>query len=258
VAAISATIITHNEERNLRGCLESLRWVDEIVVVDSASGDKTLEIAREFTEKVFVNAPFPGHKEQKNVAVDLAAGPWILSVDADERVSPELVERIRAEVENPRHDGYRFPRENWFLGNRMRHGGWYPDRVLRLFRKDKGRFVGINPHDYVDIGGGNVGVIDLPLLHITYRTFSQYVRKQLSYSEIGADQLVRRKGIGRPPGGFHFLFGFFFKFVETYVWKLGFLDGWPGFVASIGGAWAKMGRLVIYRERVAPKEAPKS
>jgi glycosyltransferase involved in cell wall biosynthesis len=245
-----------NEEINLRGCLESLRWVDEIVVVDSGSTDGTLGIAREFTDKIVVNKPFPGHKEQKNVAVDHAAGPWILSMDADERVSPELARRIRAEVDNPAHDGYRFPRENWFLGNRMRHGGWYPDRVLRLFRKDKGRFVGINPHDYVEIAGGNVGRIDLDIRHITYRTFSQYVRKQLSYSEIGAAGLAARRKGGRPPGGFRFLFGFLFKFLETYVWKRGFLDGWPGFVASMGGAYAKMGRLVICRERVAPKEAP--
>jgi len=252
---ISATIICQNEEINIRGCLESVRWADEIVVVDAGSADRTVEIAREYTDKVFHN-PWPGHKEQKNFALDRAAGPWILSMDADERVSPTLADRIRREVESPRHDGYRFPRQNYFLGCRMRHGGWYPDHVLRLFLKEKGRFVGINPHDYVEIHSGDVGVIPIDLLHITYRSYSQYVQKQLSYSQIGAAELEKRKKIRIIPGGMRFLAGFFFKFLETYVWKLGILDGWPGFVASIGGAHAKMGRLVLYRERVAPWEVP--
>jgi glycosyltransferase involved in cell wall biosynthesis len=252
---ISATVICHNEEINLRACLASLRWADEIVVVDAGSRDGTVTIAREFTDKVYTN-PWPGHKEQKNFAVDRAAGPWIFSLDSDERVSSKLAARIRVEVENPRHDGYRFPRENYFLGNRMRYGGWYPDHVLRLFRKEKGRFTGINPHDYVEIDGGNVGTIPHPITHITYRNYSQYVRKQLSYSEIGAAEMEKRRKDGRSPGGCRFFSGFFFKFLETYFWKRGFLDGWPGFVASVGGAYAKMGRLVIYRERIDPREAP--
>lgn len=251
---ISATVICHNEEVNIRACLESLRWADEIVVVDAGSTDETVAIVREYTEKVFTN-PWPGHKEQKNFAVERAAGPWVFSLDADERVPPALAERILAEVANPGRDGYRFPRENYFLGHRMRHGGWYPDRVLRLFRKEKGRFTGINPHDYVEIDGGNVGVIPLPITHITYRTFSQYVRKQLSYSEIGAAEMEKRRKGGRPPSGGRFCSGFLFKFLETYVWKLGFLDGWPGFVASVGGAYAKMGRLVICWERLTRRGA---
>ncbi|HSL91028.1 MAG TPA: glycosyltransferase family 2 protein [Candidatus Limnocylindrales bacterium] len=252
---VSATVICHNEEVNIRACLESLRWADEIIVVDAGSSDGTVAIAREYTDRVHTN-PWPGHKEQKNFAVDRAAGPWIFSLDADERVSPELAARIREVVENPRHDGYRFPRDNYFLGHRMRHGGWYPDYVLRLFRREKGRFTGINPHDYVAIDGGNVGIIPLPITHITYRSFSQYVRKQLSYSEIGAAEMEKRRRDGRIPGGGRFLSGFLFKFLETYLWKGGFLDGWPGFVASMGGAYAKMGRLVIYRERVDRREAP--
>ncbi len=253
---ISATVICHNEELNLRACLESLRFADEIVVVDAGSTDATPAIAQEFTDRFYTN-PWPGHKEQKNFAVDRAAFPWIFSLDADERVSPELAARIRAEVANPRHDGYRFPRDNYFLGRRMRHGGWYPDHVLRLFRKEKGRFTGINPHDYVEIDGGSLGTIPIPITHITYRTFSQYVRKQLSYSEIGAAEMEKRRQDGRPPGGGRLFSGFLCKFLETYVWKGGVLDGWPGFVASVGGAYAKMGRLVIYRERIDPREAPK-
>jgi glycosyltransferase involved in cell wall biosynthesis len=252
MGSISATVICLNEEGNIRACLKSLRWADEIVVVDAGSTDRTLGIAREFTDKVFVN-PWPGHKEQKNFAVDQAAGPWIFSLDADERVSAELAERIRLEVANPRCDGYRFPRENWFLGHRMRYGGWYPDHVLRLFRKDKGRFTGINPHDYVEVDGGIVGTIPMDIVHFTYRTYSQYVRRQLSYSEIGAAQMEKRNQHGRLPGGSKFFLGFLFKFLETYLFKLGFLDGWPGFVASVGGAYAKMGRLVIYRERLTRK-----
>ncbi len=252
---ISATVICYNEEGNLRACLESLRWADEVVVVDAGSSDTTVSIAREHTDKVFTN-PWPGHKEQKNFAVERAAGPWIFSLDSDERVSPELAARIRAEISRTRCDGYRFPRINYFLGHHMHHGGWYPDYVLRLFRKEKGRFTGINPHDYVEVEGGNVATIPVPITHITYRTYSQYVRKQLSYSEIGAAELEKRRKGMRPPGGVRFFSVFLFKFLETYLWKRGFLDGWPGFVAAVGGAYAKMGRMMIYRERIDPREAP--
>ncbi len=255
MAKISVTVVCLNEEGNLRACLESVRWADEIVVVDAGSADGTVAIAKEYTDKVFHN-PWPGHKEQKNFAMEMARGPWILSMDADERVPADLAARIREEVAAPRHDGYRFPRRNYFLGHRMRHGGWYPDHVLRLFLKEKGRFVGINPHDYVEIRGGNVGILPIDLLHITYRSYSQYVMKQLSYSQIGAAQLAKKRNAPGIPGGFRFLAGFFFKFLETYVWKLGLLDGWPGFVASIGGAYAKMGRLVLYRERADPWKVP--
>src|SRR5574337_1162374 len=196
MAELTATIITHNEEKNIQACLESLTWVKEIVVVDSGSSDRTLEICRGYTDKVCIN-PWPGHQEQKNVAIYLASHEWILSIDADERVPEELRLSIERELSAPRHDGYWIARRNFFLGRWMRHGGWYPDRVLRLFDRRKGRFGGLNPHAYFVIQEGSVGSIDSDLVHLTYRSFSQYIQKQDEYTQISAEQQVAK---GRQPG----------------------------------------------------------
>ncbi|HOX03022.1 MAG TPA: glycosyltransferase family 2 protein [Candidatus Paceibacterota bacterium] len=232
----SATVITCNEARNLRDCLATLAWADEIVVVDSGSTDGTLEIAREHTDRVFVH-PWPGHLEQKNYAVDRAAHPWVFSLDADERVPPALADRILEVLAAPAADGYTFPRRNYFLGAWLRHGGWYPDRVLRLFRKDRGRFGGVNPHDRVILASGRAAGIEVPIEHFTYVSLGQYVAKQSLYADIAARGRVEsgrasRVGawrLGAKPAG---------KFLETYVWKRGFLDGVPGFVAAMGAAFA--------------------
>ncbi len=250
---ISATVVCRDEEGNIRECLESLKWVDEIVVVDSGSTDRTVEIAREYTDKVYFN-PWPGMPEQKNHALDRATSPWVLNLDADERIPPDLAVRIREELAEPRHDGYRFPRANYFLGRRMRHGGWSPDHVLRLYRRAAGRHHGVNPHDHVVVEGGNVGTIPIEIVHYTYRTYHQYALRQLNYARIAAGELEKRRRNGPVPGGLRFFSGFLFKFLETYLWKGGILDGWPGFVASVGGAWSKMGRLVFYREMLEGAE----
>ena len=134
---ISITIITYNEEDNIRDCLESVKWADEIIVVDSGSIDKTTEICREFTDKVFFNT-WTGMREQKQYAVERALNTWIFSIDADERATEAIMQFIIQELKNPAHDGYRFPRQNYFLGAWLKHGGWYPDHVLRLFRRDAG------------------------------------------------------------------------------------------------------------------------
>ncbi|MGH7369257.1 MAG: glycosyltransferase family 2 protein, partial [Candidatus Methylomirabilaceae bacterium] len=130
---LTATIITYNEEQNIRECLDSLAWVKEIVVVDSESRDRTREICLAYTDKVVVHR-WEGHIEQKNHAISLATHDWILSIDADERVPDELREAIQRELSAPRHHGYLVSRRNYFLGRWMRHGRWYPDRVLRLFQ----------------------------------------------------------------------------------------------------------------------------
>ena len=119
---LTVTIIAHNEEENIRDCLQSVKWADEIVVVDAESTDRTVEICKEYTDKVFLN-PWPGHKEQKNFAVSKALNLWIFSIDADERVPDELKNFILEELKNPAFDGYRFPRQNYFLGKWLKHGG---------------------------------------------------------------------------------------------------------------------------------------
>ena len=150
---LSVTIIAWNEEERLRACLESVGWADEIVVVDAESTDKTVQVAREFTDKIWVR-PWPGFAAQKNFALDQATGAWVLSLDADERVTPELRERIGRIVRaHGPADGYSIPRKNIFWGAWVRHGGLYPDYQLRLFRRAAGRFVDSAVHESVVVAG---------------------------------------------------------------------------------------------------------
>jgi glycosyltransferase involved in cell wall biosynthesis len=258
MAELTATVITYNEEQNIRECLESLGWVKEIVVVDSGSRDRTTEICRAFTDKVVIN-PWPGHFEQKNYAVSLASHDWVLSIDADERVPEELRQAIERELSAPRHDGYWITRRNYFLGRWLRHGGWYPDRVLRLFDRRKGRFGGVNPHDRVMIADGSIGLIDSHLIHLTYRDFSQYIRKQNWYTGISAVEQVKR---GRRPGSItagELVLRPLVKFVQAYVLKGGFLDGLHGLIAAVGASYfnfVKYAKVWEQGLRVASKTEP--
>ena len=239
MSRISVTIVAKNEEANLPGCLESIQCGDEIIVVDAESQDATVKIAKKFGCRVLTN-PWPGHKEQKNLAVDTAHYDWVLSIDADERLTPEIQEKVRKIVLDPNSfDGYTFPRKNFFLGKWMCHGGWYPDRVLRLFRKSQGRFGGINPHDHVIISSGRVGYLPNPIIHWTYTTFDQYLTKQDSYSRIGAQELFKRRKKKRITT-LSLINKFIGKFLETYIWKRGWLDGLHGLIASLGGAYFVM------------------
>jgi glycosyltransferase involved in cell wall biosynthesis len=233
---ISVTIITYNEEENIRACLESITWADEIIVVDSGSNDETVAICREYTDQVFFNQ-WEGMKEQKAFAVNKASHAWIFSLDADERIPEELKKFIEKELQNPKHDGYRFPRQNYFLGKWLKHGGWYPDHVLRLFRKDKGHFGGINPHDKVIIESGKVATIGTPIVHITYKSLSQYIHKQNLYSSISAQEKVKTGEAGKI-SPFMIVLKTAEKFVEVYIIKRGFLDGFHGLIAAIGATCA--------------------
>lgn len=241
----SVTIITLNEERNLRSCLESVRWADEVVIVDSGSTDGTLKIAEEFRCRV-VHNPWPGMRAQKNLANDHAAGPWILNLDADERLSPELQREVQSILSNPEFDGYSFPRQNFFLGKWMQHGGWYPDATLRLFRKGEGEFGGINPHTNVELlAGARVSQLKHPLVHYTYFTLEQYVKKQYSYADAAARELFE-SGQWRNASAGKIWVKTCWKFVETYLIKRGFLDGTHGLIAALGasfGMYLKQARI---------------
>lgn len=236
MAELTATIITHNEEANIRACLESLTWAKEIVVVDSGSSDRTVEICRGYTDHVFRN-PWTGFIEQKNFATSRATYDWILNIDADERVPNELRQAIERELSAPRCDGYWIARRNYFLGRWMRHGGWYPDRVLRLFDRRKGRFGGVNPHARFVMPEGSVEFIRSDLIHLTYRDFSQYLRKQDQYTGVSAEERVTR---GRRPGsvtGAEMLARASVKFAQAYLLKRGFLDEMPGLIGALGAAY---------------------
>lgn len=225
---ISAAVITLNEERNLPACLESLGFCDEILVVDSGSRDRTAEIARAAGARVLVR-DWPGHIEQKNFALAAAGGDWVLALDADERVSPELREQILREL--PRAgaelDGFTMPRRSFYLGRWIRHSGWYPDRKLRLVRRGRGRWGGINPHDQLRVPGA-VRALDGDLRHFPYRDLADHLRKIDSYTTIMAQE-KRRRGIRALP---RLAVAAPLKFLKSYVLQAGFRDGLPGFVVA--------------------------
>ena len=226
---LSVTIIAWNEEERLRACLESVSWADEVVVVDAESSDKTVQLAREFTDRVWVR-PWPGFAVQKNFALDQATGDWILSLDADERVTPELGERIRAIIgDDSAADGYLIPRRNLFWGAWVRHGGLYPDYQLRLFRRGAGRFVEDAVHESVRVTG-RVETLAEALLHQSYRDLEDFVRRSNRYSTLAAQDWLRR---GRRVGVPALIMKPLGRFFSMYIIRRGFLDGWRGLLLAI-------------------------
>ena len=229
---LTATIITFNEEKNIRDCLESVKWCSEIVVIDSGSTDRTVEIAREYTDRIVVT-DWPGHVQQKNRAIDAAPTDWVLSLDADERATPELRQEVeRVLTEEPKEAGFSVRRKTRYLGQWILHGGWYPDRKVRLFDRRRARWGGINPHDHV-YADGATPELDADLLHYTYENMTHHLRTIDFFTEIAAREKDERgKGspligmITRPPG----------RFVRMYLIKRGYRDGFAGFVVAGLGA----------------------
>jgi glycosyltransferase involved in cell wall biosynthesis len=232
-ARLTALVPTFNEEETLRDCLESLRWVDEILVVDSFSRDGTLEIAREFSARILQHA-YENSAAQKNWAIPQATHPWVLLVDSDERVTPELREEIRGILaEGPRGDGYWIRRANHFLGRRMKHCGWETDKVIRLFRRDVARYQEREVHAEIDLPEP-LPVLRHPLLHYSFRSFAQYWRKMQIYSDWGASQLFRE---GKRAGWAAIALRPLIRFLKMYLLRLGFLDGIHGLVLCMLAAF---------------------
>lgn len=233
---LSVVIITFNEEKNIGNCLGSVKDVaDEIVVVDSFSADHTKQICEKYGARV-IQKEFGGFIEQKNLAVALASYPNILSLDADECLSDELKQSIHLLKSNWQHDGYAINRLTSFCGRWVRHSGWYPDRKLRLFHRDKGAFRGTNPHDRFELQeGATLGRIRGDLLHYTAESEAGFRAKMEKYATIAAAEMHRQKrSISLPM--------LFLKtaaaFLRNYVIRLGFLDGTIGWkVCTISAAY---------------------
>jgi glycosyltransferase involved in cell wall biosynthesis len=222
-----------NEEDRIGDCLRAADFADEWIVVDSHSTDRTRDIARELGARV-IERDWPGHVQQKNFALDAATHDWVLCVDADERISPELRESIiTALARDDLPDGFRVPRRNRYLGRWIRHGGWYPDRKLRLFRKSRGRWAGQNPHDRVHIQGPAEDLAG-DLLHDSYRSLSDHLRTIDSFTTIAAREKL---AVGDTATILDLTLRPWWKFVRMYVLKAGFLDGIPGFVIAVTGAY---------------------
>jgi glycosyltransferase involved in cell wall biosynthesis len=242
---LSVVVVTLNEEDRLRACLESVAWADELIVVDAESEDKTAQIARDFTDRVIVR-PWPGFAAQKNFGLAEAGGDWILSLDADEQVSPELREEIaRVLAANGPYDGYRVPRRNIFWGRWIRHGGLWPDWQLRLFRRGRGRFGERAVHESIEVTG-SVGRLSAPLLHRSYRDVSDFLTRADRYSTLAAEEWTRN---GRRAGLRDLVLRPLGRFLSMYVLQGGFLDGRRGFLLATLYAYYVFVRSVKAWER---------
>jgi glycosyltransferase involved in cell wall biosynthesis len=242
---ISACVIAWQEADRIDDCVRSLTWCDEVVVVDSGSTDGTPERAAALGARVLHNAPFPGHREQKQWAVERAVHDWVLCVDADERVTDELRARLQElRAAGLRGAGYAMPRRNHYLGRVVRRGLFWPDVKLRLFDRRRARWGGTNPHDRVEVtDGGAVTELAEPIEHLSYRDFAHHLRTVDAFTAIAARAL---RAQGRRASIFDLLVRPPAVVFKSLVLKRGFLDGWRGLV--IGGMagyydWLKYWRL---------------
>ncbi|MCC7500948.1 MAG: glycosyltransferase family 2 protein [Flavobacteriales bacterium] len=232
---LSAVIITFNEERNLRRCLASLKGVaDDIVILDSFSTDRTEAIAREHDAR-FVQHAFDGHIEQKNRAITHALHPFVLSLDADEALDDNLRKAV-LQAKSGQAAGYTMNRLTNYCGSWIRHGGWYPDVKLRLWDSRSGRWTGVNPHDRYELNAGaRIEHLQGDLLHYSYYTLADHIRQVNYFTDIMAKANLER---GKRSNMLRILFSPLVKFIGDYVFRLGFLDGYHGFVIAMVSAHA--------------------
>lgn len=232
---ISVAIATFNEEENIGPCLETVRnWVDEIVVADGTSQDKTREVAKKMGAKVIKTTNKPIFHINKQIAIDAAKGDWILQLDADERVTPELGDEILKIVKSKtKFNGFWIPRKNFFLGRYLKKGGQYPDYTLRLYRKGKGRLPCKSVHEQAEVKG-KIGYLKNDLLHLADPNFSRYLIRFNRYTSLLADELEEEKlKLGIFSGLNYLLIKPLKWFLLTFFRHKGFVDGFPGFVFSL-------------------------
>ena len=244
---ISAIVITLNEEGNIEAALESLRWADEIIVVDSESADRTVEIARRFTNRIYIR-PWPGYSAQKNFAAEQAQFDWVFSLDADERVSDELareIERLKQGAE-PEAAGFEMPRLTFYLGRWIRHSGWYPDRKLRLYNRKRGRWRGDFVHESIEVDG-EVERLKGDLLHYTVNNSSEHHLRIDRYTSLAAAAM---RAEGKRASVASITFAPLSAFIRSYILKLGFLDGMQGFaIARFAAHYAFLKNLKLWEMR---------
>jgi glycosyltransferase involved in cell wall biosynthesis len=256
---LSVCLMVRDEEKNLPACLESVKLADEIVVVDSGSRDRTVEIARGFGARV-IHREWPGNVAQRRYSVGQATHDWTLYVDADERATPALQASIRAvlEKDGDGRDGFWIGRKLFYCGRWIEHGGWYPEWQVRLFRRSKARVVGIDPHDRLLVDGPT-GRLAGDLLHYSFRDLSHQVQVMDRYTGMASRDLAghgrrfrRLRDLALRP---------FVRFFTTYVLRLGFMDGVPGFLMAVNHAYAgfmKYARLWEIERGLAPGPAARS
>ena len=250
--SLSVVVITFNEERNIGRCLESVRGIaDEVVVVDSFSTDRTEAICRQYGA-TFLQHPFEGHIQQKNYALSRATHPYVLSLDADEALSPELQQSVRHAKSRWDTDAYEMARLTNYCGHWIKHTDWYPDRKTRLFDKRKAHWGGANPHDRIELEpGATQQRINGNLLHYSYHSISQHIRQLNYFTDIGAQVAFEKGKRASLPT---VLVGPVIKFIKAYILRLGFLDGYYGFVVCAISAFASFLKYVKLRQLRAQHE----
>lgn len=235
---ISVVIVTKDEERDIGDALESVKDFEDIVIVDSFSEDRTVEICKKYTNRIY-QQEWRGYARQKQLAVNYAEKPWVLILDADERVTPELKEEIKHLFANPSRTnsngylGFYIPRKNFFLGRWIKYGGWWPDYTIRLFRKDSGYVEEREVHEKI-IVKGSVGYLKNPLEHHTYRSISEYIKKMEAYSTLAAKEFVSKNPEPSQPSLiFKMSLNPIFTFLKMLFLKQGFRDGIHGFILAV-------------------------
>jgi glycosyltransferase involved in cell wall biosynthesis len=248
---ISGVIITYNEEKNIKRCLQSLHGIcDEIVVVDSFSTDRTKEICEEFGVR-FIQNPFAGHIEQKNFAMKQANNDYVLSLDADEALSEALQAEVM-KVKLAPGAAYRFNRFTNYCGQWIRHSGWYPDTKTRLWDRRKGKWGGTNPHDSVQLDSHVVPIhLKGDLLHYSYYTMEEHILRSAKYAKIAAKAMFAQ---GKKVSAAKMLASAAFRFIQDYIFRLGFLDGFYGLVICSTSSYATFLKYAYLRSLNTGKE----
>ena len=225
---LSVVIVTKNEEHNIEDALKSAAGAREIIIVDAFSDDRTVEICRKYTDKIFQHQ-WEGFAKQKQKAVDYAGEEWILILDSDERITPELMAEIGRAISRGDCNGYYIPRENYFIGRWIKHGGWWPDHTLRLFKKNKGHLEIREVHEKVTVEG-NAAYLHNPLKHFTYRSISDFVLRADKYSTLAAKELRKYSGNA---GLLSVTIKPIATFIKMYFIRRGFLDGSRGLILAL-------------------------
>lgn len=227
---VSVAIITRNEEKKIREALESVKDFEEIVIVDSFSDDRTVEICRNYTDRIF-QIEWRGYSEQKSLAISKTTLNWVLVIDADERVTEELKKEIMEKIKDQTISGYYIPRKNFFLGKWIKHCGWWPDYTLRLFQRQTGRLDRRLVHEKIVVNG-KTDYLREPLLHYTYESIEEFIEKMQKYSTLSALDFI-----GQNPSKFKVLLKLFFSppftFFKMFIIRKGFLDGQRGLILSL-------------------------
>jgi (heptosyl)LPS beta-1,4-glucosyltransferase len=233
---ISASIIVFNEEDNIAELCETVSWCDEIVIVDSSSTDKTVEIAARYTDKIY-QREFKGYKDKHEFADSKTSGDWIFWIDADERVTPELrasIEHLKTLPSEALPDGFWIARKTWYLGRWIKHSGWYPDYQMRLYRKSASYWDGVAPHETARVRG-STEKLKGEFLHFTKRDISDHHKVLDWYTTLAAEYLAKN---GAKVGGLSLFTKLLSGFFRTYILKQGFRDGIPGLIIGVSSAYS--------------------